>query len=125
MAIFRSLILQNTMSSGCEASDENCPKRGICEYFSDEHPLPKINTGLLGTVVCFEDGSYWKLTTALSDMRYQQKAPPYEAIQAFQCVCLRDLNNDYEGIEEAVIKVKFQYEIACRGHSVHLLTLYR
>lgn len=90
--------------------DSELIKPGISSKFSEEHPSTTENGGFLGTVVCFLDGSYWKLTRTLSRTKYQQAQPPYEATQVFACICLEDPDKKYEGIEEAVIKVKYQYD---------------
>ncbi|KAF2785889.1 hypothetical protein K505DRAFT_261098 [Melanomma pulvis-pyrius CBS 109.77] len=71
-------------------------------------PFPSKNAGYLGHVIRFGDGSYWKIMKALSSIAYQQANPPFEARQVFTCVCLKDPQQNYTGIKEAVMKVKYQ-----------------
>jgi hypothetical protein len=79
-------------------------------------PTPE-NAGFLGAVIRFPDDSHWKLTAALSCTKYQDSDPPYEAVQVFACTCLQDPSHNYEGVEEAVVKVKYQYKTM----SLHLI----
>jgi len=71
-------------------------------------PPAAKGAGFLGAVVRFGDGSLWKLTRALSRTKYQQTQPPYEATQVFACTCLEDPDQEHNGVEEAVTKVKYQ-----------------
>lgn len=66
------------------------------------------NTGFANHTVSLTDGSRWKILAPLSKRKYQQVVPPCEATQVFTCVCVEDPRRDYEGISEAVIKVKYQ-----------------
>jgi len=83
----------------------------MCSYKSFQIPnLPRKDgaIGLLGRIVEFEDGSQWKLTKALSPVKYQQDVPPFEGRQVFECVCINDPNNCHPSVQEAVAKVKYQ-----------------
>ncbi|RMZ67476.1 Vacuolar sorting-associated VPS28 [Pyrenophora seminiperda CCB06] len=65
-------------------------------------------SGYLGALVRFEDGSRWKMTGILSDVKYQQSHPPFEARQVLECVCVEDPHNQYRDAQVAVTKVKYQ-----------------
>ena len=67
-----------------------------------------VAPGYLGKVVAFEDGSWWRMTKALSHTKYQQSEPPFEARQVFECVCIKDPKNAHVDANEAVAKVKYQ-----------------
>ncbi|KAF1828219.1 hypothetical protein BDW02DRAFT_260714 [Decorospora gaudefroyi] len=66
--------------------------------------------GYLNTILRLEDGSCWKMTKALSRVKYQQSNPPFEARQVFECVCIDDPNHAHTGVKEAVAKVKYQVQ---------------
>jgi hypothetical protein len=64
--------------------------------------------GYLNIIVRFENGSCWKMTKALSDVKYQQGEPPFEAGQVFECTCGEDPNDAHTDVRHAVAKVKYQ-----------------
>jgi hypothetical protein len=70
----------------------------------------KSQSAFLGAIIRFADGSSWKIKKPLSDLKYQQGEPPFEARQVFECVCVEDPNGVHAAVGEAVMKVKFQYE---------------
>lgn len=78
------------------------------EYLQTSATLPE-NHGYSKSVIRFKNGSRWKIKEPLSERRYQQANLPFEARQVFACVCLEDPNGRYRGIQEAVMKVKYQY----------------
>ncbi|KAF2868847.1 hypothetical protein BDV95DRAFT_630513 [Massariosphaeria phaeospora] len=57
--------------------------------------------------VC-DEGSVWRIKEPLSGRRYQQAQPPFEASQAFTCICSDDPSQNHGDVEEAVVKVKYQ-----------------
>ena len=61
------------------------------------------------------DGSVWSLDRALTDRKYQQFDPPFEARQTFAYTLVEDSNNVWPEVEEAVVKVKYQYVLGA-GH---------
>jgi len=95
------------MSAAQTSSDEEHHLTGLLFDYPDEVPVPTENGGFLGTVIRLNGGSCWKLTKALSKIAYQQRQPPFEARQVFTCVCLEDPDHNYDGIKEAVMKVKY------------------
>lgn len=92
-----------------DSSDKDPYRAGLTSDFLNEVPVPIENGGFLGTVIRFKDGSCWKLTKALSKTAYQRRQPPFEARQVFTCVCMKDPHHNYDGIKEAVMKVRYQY----------------
>jgi hypothetical protein len=79
------------------------PKVGVENLSS----LP-TNHGFLNAVVRFEDRSLWKIKKPLSERRHQEESAPFESSQVFTCECLEDPNDIHVGIQEAVMKVKYQ-----------------
>lgn len=92
-----------------EERDPESDLVGISSRFLRVHPPMTPNAGFLGCVVRFGDGSYWKLMKPLSQTRYQQSDPPYEAAQVFACTRLDGPADEQIG-REAVVKVKYQYD---------------
>jgi hypothetical protein len=89
------------------ASGNTSERDAICANPIVVAPDPTI-AGFLGAVIRLSDGSQWKLTETLSRIKYQDTDPPYEAVQVFISICLEDPSDSYNGIEEAVMKVKYQ-----------------
>lgn len=71
-------------------------------FLNDERP------DFLGAVVCFQDGTCWRLTNVLSNLAHQQADPPFEARQVSESVCIRDPEEQYTNVGLAVVKVKYQ-----------------
>jgi hypothetical protein len=83
---------------------EDSPTLGVQNISS----LPKYH-GFKEAIVRFEDRSLWKITEPLSSKEFQQSNPPFEVRQVFNCVRLDDPQGNHPGIEEAAMKVKYQY----------------
>ncbi|KAF2751529.1 hypothetical protein M011DRAFT_473989 [Sporormia fimetaria CBS 119925] len=69
---------------------------------------PQPYSGYMNRTVIFGDDSEWTITASLSDAKRQWSQPPFEATQVYSAVCIKDPRGLYIGVEEAVIKVKYQ-----------------
>ncbi|KAF2277878.1 uncharacterized protein EI97DRAFT_373854 [Westerdykella ornata] len=68
----------------------------------------EADKGLLGACFSLKDGSMWQVVEPLSELKYQRNISPFEARQVFTCVLRKDPAHRYTGIQEAVVKVKYQ-----------------
>lgn len=82
----------------CEGVD------GTTDDYEDE---PTVE-GYLNESIRFPDGSLWMCTKALSQVKYQQGQPPFEATQVYDCICVDDPNGAHPEDQNAFIKVKYQ-----------------
>lgn len=86
------------------ASCDSSGPPGICAHSLRERGGA---AGFLETVVRYCDGSRWKLVRAVSEPKYQQGGPPFEARQVFEAVCIEDSHGAYSGIGGAIVKVEY------------------
>lgn len=64
-------------------NDEQAFKYGPSDATDEEVECEPSARGYIHTVSCCEDGDRWKITKALSPIKYQQSQPPFEASQVF------------------------------------------
>lgn len=78
------------------------------ESFREDWDSLKSADGYLNATIDFADGSQWKCIKALSQTKYQQGQPPFEATQVYECFCVKDPSSAHREGQEAVIKAKYQ-----------------
>ncbi|KAF2637345.1 hypothetical protein P280DRAFT_472070 [Massarina eburnea CBS 473.64] len=103
-------LLSSPMSSR-EESDEKTMIKPLKSPPSTRKSLPsrvRRRFPFIGTTVTFPDESQWAIREGLSDLKLQQDYIPCEASQVYLVECLADPQDLYDGLKEAVVKVKFQ-----------------